>query len=327
MDEAAASCRICGAGQPRRFRAREMMYGLRESFDYLECAACGCVQIAAYPANVAAYYPPHYHGPPDRPAASGAGIKTGIKAAALGLPGLWKRWLDLPSTRAYLADKPVAALYPRLVTDRDARILDIGCGTGLLLRHLIALGYRRVLGADPFIDGDIGYHGRLLVKKVHLHALTGRYDCISLHHALEHMPDQPGVFARLRDLLAPGGILLIRIPLVGGEAWRTYGANWVQLDPPRHFYLHSQASLRLLAARAGLAVRSIIWDSTGFQFWGSELYCRDIPLFSDSVPPTSNRALFSAAELQDFDRRAARLNEVGDGDQIVAVLGLDRSLD
>jgi hypothetical protein len=52
-------CRICqnSAGN-RIFTAREMMFGSRETFDYVECAACGCIQIIEIPAEIEKYY--HY---------------------------------------------------------------------------------------------------------------------------------------------------------------------------------------------------------------------------------------------------------------------------
>ncbi len=41
-----------------------MMLGSRESFTYVECARCGCVQIAEIPADLARHYPTDY--PPHR---------------------------------------------------------------------------------------------------------------------------------------------------------------------------------------------------------------------------------------------------------------------
>ena len=54
------SCRICGnqADNSCHF-PREMLFGWREEFEYLECARCGCLQIARIPADLAKYYPAH----------------------------------------------------------------------------------------------------------------------------------------------------------------------------------------------------------------------------------------------------------------------------
>ena len=47
------TCAICG-NQPNNtiHIAREMMFGLRDAFRYLECAACGCVQLLDVPSDM-----------------------------------------------------------------------------------------------------------------------------------------------------------------------------------------------------------------------------------------------------------------------------------
>lgn len=90
--------------------------------------------------------------------------------------------------------------------------------------------------------------------------LEGEYDFVMLHHSLEHMSDQFAAFGHLRRLLKPSGKLLVRIPLAGGLAWRRYGVDWVQLDAPRHLYLHTERSIRVLADQTGLKVERVIYD-------------------------------------------------------------------
>jgi len=113
---------------------------------------------------------------------------------------------------------------------------------------------------------------------------------------------------------------MIRLPVVNGEVWRSYRSDWVQLDAPRHYYLHSERSFKLLAEQAGLQVASITYDSTAFQFWGSEMYRRDIPLMEVHAPGKSLSSFFSNEELASYEKRAVQLNEEHDGDQIVAIL-------
>lgn len=57
----AQACRICSSLDTRPVVAREMMFGLRERFVYLECRNCGCLQIAAYPEDIGRHYPSHYY--------------------------------------------------------------------------------------------------------------------------------------------------------------------------------------------------------------------------------------------------------------------------
>jgi hypothetical protein len=55
------TCRICENSENNRLhRAREMMFGLRDEFDYLECARCGTLQIADVP-DLSRYYPQDYY--------------------------------------------------------------------------------------------------------------------------------------------------------------------------------------------------------------------------------------------------------------------------
>jgi hypothetical protein len=104
------------------------------------------------------------------------------------------------------------------------------------------------------------------------------------------------------------------VRVANSVAWERFGTDWVQLDAPRHYYLHSIKSLVLLANRAGLDLASIEYDSTGFQFVGSELYRRQIPLRESDGAPSR---LFTGKQLRQFEADARRLNRLGRGDQAV----------
>lgn len=318
MSATEPACRICGGTALRRFAAAEMMFGTRERFDYLACEGCGCVQIAAYPPDIARHYPPGYYAHGATGDAGDASVRR-LGALVRHVPPLWRWWIGNGALRRLLPGRTAESRHLAMLGPA-ARILDVGCGSGAGLRRLAALGFHRAEGADPFIAADVHHQGRLLVRRASLADLAGPYDAITLHHALEHMPDQHGVFRQFRRLLAPGGVVLLRIPVVGGAAWRAYGADWVQLDAPRHFHLHSRKSLGVLAAATGFAVRSIVDDSTSFQFWGSELYRRGIPLNDPRSPSVTRGATFSKAEMADFTRRARAANAAGEGDQVAALL-------
>ncbi len=76
--------------------------------------------------------------------------------------------------------------------------------------------------------------------------------------------------------------------------------------------------MRILAESAGLRVERMEYDSTEFQFWGSELYARDVPL--RNVDPRNLRGFFHKSEIAGFRERAARLNEDERGDSVVCLL-------
>jgi hypothetical protein len=77
----------------------------------------------------------------------------------------------------------------------------------------------------------------------------------------------------------------------------------VQLDAPRHLFLHTRKSFGLLAARAGLQIEKWFCDSTSFQFWGSELYQRKLPFFKGSEAALRRGNYFSKRELNLFTKK------------------------
>jgi predicted SAM-dependent methyltransferase len=131
-----------------------------------------------------------------------------------------------------------------------------------------------------------------------------------LHHVFEHMDNPLAVLKRLHELLKPSGTLLIRIPVSDSYAWRKYGVHWVQLDAPRHFYLHTTRSIAYLAKQSGWALQAIIYDSISWQFYSSEGYQCDVPLLQQQ-----NKSILRKWAI--FKRW---LNAIHDGDQACFVL-------
>jgi SAM-dependent methyltransferase len=196
------------------------------------------------------------------------------------------------------------------------KILDVGCGNGAALLLLSQLGFQDLWGIDQFIPNDITYSTRIRVLKTSIHDLDQTFDIVTFHHSFEHMADPLEVLRSVHRVLSDEGLCLIRIPVANSFAWEHYGIHWVQVDAPRHLFLHSIKSMEILAAQAGLDVAEVIWDSTEFQFWGSEQYLRDIPLMDDaSYLNQPARSIFSAQEIEDFRMKANELNIVRRGDQ------------
>ena len=98
--------------------------------------------------------------------------------------------------------------------------------------------------------------------------------------------------------------------------WEEYGASWVQLDPPRHFYLHSRSSIAQLFKGAGLKVTSIIDDSTAFGLLGSEKVRLGRPLIEPETGASDFDEIFSRECRTTASRRARELNTLARGDSI-----------
>ena len=165
------------------------------------------------------------------------------------------------------------------------------------------LGFRSCIGIDPFIPQAVHDRHGTRVRKQKLSEVRETFDAILFRHSLEHMPLNS--LALAAPLLRNGGVCVVCIPVIGW-AWRHYRTNWVQLDAPRHLWLHTLTSFGMLAEKSGFKVRDVVYDSSEFQFWASEAYSRDIAL-RDAKPPTG-------MELYRLKRRAAQLNAQSLGD-------------
>jgi SAM-dependent methyltransferase len=314
----AMKCRVCGveADHPQ-YEVPEMMYGTHELFPYFQCSECGCLQIVEVPSDMRRHYEgPYYSYRPVR-------RKNPIKRLAQGLRdrfavsgnGFVGKLLHARSPA------PLLDLLRPLRVTPDSAILDVGCGSAQLLYSLREIGFRNLLGADPFIEQDIEYDNGLSVRKLDINHVPGRCDLIMFHHSFEHVPDPLATLRAVFERLNAGGRCMLRVPTVSSFAWQHYGVHWVQLDAPRHFHLFSRRSIEALCEQTGFSLDAVVYDSGPFQFWGSEQYLKNVPLHDErSFARNPKASMFRPEEIADFTKRAHALNRAEQGDQAVFYL-------
>lgn len=309
-------CKVCLAGTCGRFAVREQMFGTGEQFTFVQCGHCGTLTLDDVPADLSAYYPADYYsftqqGPSVRPTPRRY-LDRAQTAVSLRHPTYYRRrWrrCDLPVWLDVMSELRLGV---------RARICDVGCGSGALLRILRLHGFCGLVGCDPFVAKEV-LEPELRVHRVEFAALQGPFDLVMFNHSLEHMGKPVEALSHARDTLGPRGAVLVRIPVAGSFAWRRFGVHWIALDPPRHLFVPTAAGMSELATRSGLRVHRVIYDSDARQFWGSErvqqgTIVRHATLGGDALHTHSKR------ELRLFTEQANRLNAKGDGDTAAFVL-------
>jgi 2-polyprenyl-3-methyl-5-hydroxy-6-metoxy-1,4-benzoquinol methylase len=152
-----------------------------------------------------------------------------------------------------------AAMYLPAPT-APARLLDVGCGSGVLLARMQSLGWD-VEGVE--VDAAAVEAARRRGVGVRLGTLghqsfsEASFDAVHSSHVIEHVHDPAGLLRECLRILKPGGRLVILTPNIASWGHALFGPAWLNLDPPRHLFLFNSENLRRLAERAGFAVETL----------------------------------------------------------------------
>ncbi len=205
---------------PRLFPPGKLPAGAR----LRECAACGHIQV-----DPASCPPIDYVGASGDPADH--------------------EWA-FGDRRAHV--KLVLAELRQFAGTQNLRILDFGCGFGVVAAELASLG-QKVVGYDP-AEGQVA-HAR---EHYGIEAYSGPWaeaaerigpvDAVCSQNVFEHLAEPFAELGAASKVLRPGGVVHIAVP--------NFESCQVGYDAPGHLQYFSQRSLSSLAERAGLTVRA-----------------------------------------------------------------------
>jgi SAM-dependent methyltransferase len=211
----------------------------RHPFAIVVCTACGAGRFDPHPTteDIATFYPATYYG------SAGEGSK--FTPAIEGL------------VRAMASRK--ARRFSRGLT-KGARVLDIGCGRGTLLRDLADLGFE-VHGVEVSEEATRGADERAEIRIAWTLAEADypaeSFDLTILWHVLEHLSAPLETLREIHRTLRPGGRLSLAVPNFSSAQARWAGQAWFHLDPPRHLFHFSMPALLKALDDCGFEVESV----------------------------------------------------------------------
>lgn len=173
---------------------------------------------------------------------------------------LWSLVYDQPVVQR-LTYRPVHdAVLEELAIRPPGRLLDLGCGTGLLTHRLRAeLHAATIVGCD-YSAGMLRQARARSPRGLFTHGDAQRlpfadanFDTVVSTEAFHWFPDQPAALREIRRILKPGGRLLVAlvnppVEAVSDVAW------WTSRVAGQPFYWPTAARMRALLAGAGFAV-------------------------------------------------------------------------
>ncbi|HZE44894.1 MAG TPA: bifunctional 2-polyprenyl-6-hydroxyphenol methylase/3-demethylubiquinol 3-O-methyltransferase UbiG [Steroidobacteraceae bacterium] len=161
---------------------------------------------------------------------------------------------------------------------RDARVIDVGCGGGILSEAMVR-GGARVLGIDlsqavldvaelHALEAKLAVEYRAIAAEELAAASPRSFDLVTCMEMLEHVPDPAATLAALATLVKPGGNVIVstlnRKPMAFAVA--IVGAEYIARMLPRgtHEYLKFIRPSEL--ARWGRAAGLELIDLTGISY-------------------------------------------------------------
>lgn len=180
---------------------------------------------------------------------------------------------DAPLSRAYAKrarlfehymDRLLDILEREMGAAAARRLLDVGCGPGILLDRARRRGWMAE-GIEPAEAAAAEARAKgfaVSARPIEDEGIeAGAYDAIIFSASLEHIREPRAALEAARAALRPEGILIAEVPNFAGLARRILGARWHALAPEAHRWHFAPAAIERLIRAAGLdPIRTIVYE-------------------------------------------------------------------
>ncbi len=146
-------------------------------------------------------------------------------------------------------------------------VIDLGCGSGYLCEWLKDQGAADVVGIDLEEPSAIGANPNWTFGKVDLDGEWdaelrrmlngGSADYIFAFDIIEHLSSPWDFLSSCRNLLKPGGTLVLTTPNINSWERLLRPDNWSGASDPQHKILFAKYSLAFALAKGGFAVETL----------------------------------------------------------------------
>jgi len=225
-------CPVCGNSEFSHFLKTKDFTLTQEEFSLVECSTCKLVITSPRPKNddLGSYYQSTDY------------ISHTSKANSLAdTLYLIARKFTLRSKR-----KLISTFQPS-----KGNLLDIGCGTGDFLQSSASSGWK-TFGVEPNASASKLAQQKGIKIFESIDQVTGSFELVTLWHVLEHVPDPNETLIKIRELLAPNGVLLIAVPNHSSADGKKYKEFWAGFDVPRHLWHFDQRNMDQLLRKHNL---------------------------------------------------------------------------
>ena len=191
-----------------------------------------------------------------------------LEAYYAGEGGYWEGTAALYDPVADRKDNPVALLEPWLPS-ANARILDIGCGSGKLLQVFARHGYQHLHGVDPGYPENECAEMDLRRASIHSLPFEEPFDLVVSTHVLEHLWDVRAAVSALTAVVRQEGLVYIEVP--DTEGYFTEHFTHVVSAAYEHINFFTAQSLTALLEEHDIGVLEVV--RTRARYGVSEVPC------------------------------------------------------